>query len=85
MEITPVDFKEANYELVPDESHTDEGNKLSGLCLCVSDNNYVSKWKLSFIDRIKLLFKGSIYLCQYGNHNLCWMRVSKKEVFSDIN
>jgi len=57
----PIKFKQSNVELSKPESMTDE--ECSPLPICrTEDGTCISCWKASFLDRVKFLFHGKIWL-----------------------
>jgi len=57
----PIKFKQSNTELSKPESMTDE--ECSSLPVCrTDDGTCISCWKASFLDRVKFLFHGKIWL-----------------------
>ena len=73
-----IEFKQANKSLaivgkLPIPAYVDE-----------SVPQVVTCWKLSFLERVKLLFTGKVFTCTIANHNrvqLTVLNINEKEIF----
>lgn len=60
----PIDFKEANFTFEKPSSMTEE--ECEDLRCYKGDGQVISCWKLSFSERIKVLFTGKVWLGVLG-------------------
>jgi hypothetical protein len=56
----PIFFKESNKNLLKPKNMTDE--ECSNLYVFTDGEICISKWKLSFMDKIRCLFHGNIWV-----------------------
>ena len=73
----PVKFKEANKNLLKPENMSEE--ECESLWVFTNDKQCISLWKLSFIDKLKILFYGKIWLSVLSGHRQppVWLSVNK--------
>ncbi len=62
----PVNFPERNMTLHKPENMTDE--ECQPLEIYTDGKKCISKWKLSFKERIQVLFKGHVWLWIFSGH-----------------
>jgi len=62
----PINFKESNKTFLRPESMTDD--QCRPLRVYQDDKYIISKWKLTFFERIQILFSGIIWLCVHANY-----------------
>lgn len=74
--MNPIDFKESNFTLTKPSNLTDEQCK--SLRVCNTGEYIVSLWRLSFWERIKVLFVGRVWL-------LLWSTKTPPPVLLTIN
>ena len=77
----PIDFKHRNVIYAKNQ---DDYNSLPALKLDTTEGEAISCWKLSFFERIKLLFTGKLWLslmCFNGPLTPRFMSVNRKDVY----
>lgn len=62
----PVKFPEANLNLTKPGNMTDE--QCGSLWVYTNGEQCISRWRLTFWQRIKLLFTGHIWMSVYSGH-----------------
>lgn len=71
----PIKFKEQNVTFGKPADMTDE--QCSSLPAYRGDGDIISLWKLSFIERIKILFTGRLWFCVHS--------LSQPPIWFDVN
>lgn len=62
----PVKFVEANKNLLKPSNMTDA--ECASLWVFTNDQQCISRWQLSFRDRLRVLFYGHVWLSVYSGH-----------------
>jgi len=62
----PIEFKESNITYTKPKAMTDE--ECSSLPVFQDRKHIISKWRLSFMERLSILFSGYIWLWIRDNH-----------------
>lgn len=57
----PIKFKEQNATLLGEK-----GSDVGRLPVCKTEKEWISCWKLSFMDKIRALVYGRIWICLYS-------------------
>jgi len=65
-ELQPVTFKHQNKVLTKPSSMNDD--ECEDLPICNVDDMCISKWRISFWQRIKLIFSGHVWLGIHSGH-----------------
>lgn len=60
----PIDFKESNFNWLKPNGMTDE--ECGSLPAYRDGKHSISCWKLGFVERIKILFTGKVWLWIFG-------------------
>lgn len=74
---TPVKFKEANINLTRPETMTDE--ECRSLWVYTDGTQCISRWKLTWLQRLMVLFFGHIWLSVYSGYSQppVWLNCGK--------
>lgn len=76
----PMDFKQANKTYHKPEDMTEK--ECGSLRVYIDDNGYcISKWKMSFMDRLRCLFQGYVWLSEINGGTVHPVKIATDSPF----